>query len=462
MSLPSDFIKKYQNLLGATESQRFFQSFEQPVIKGFRINPTKADLVRPLVPTEAPIAYVNDGYFGTVDGNSIAHTSGGVYSQEPSAMYVGAVVAAQPGEVILDLCAAPGGKSTHIGSQMQGQGLLVANEINAKRAKVLAENVERFGLKQTVVTNETPDHLATVWPQTFDKILVDAPCSGEGMFRKDPEAMTYWQADYPASCAARQKTILQAALKMLKPGGQLIYSTCTFSPEEDEQVIAWVLAQYPEFELAPIQKYPGMADGQPKWADGNPELTKAVRLWPHLLQGEGHFIARLQSTATPMAATKPVQKKAAHSKNKRGPQRLSKAQQALVQQTLAATLTRPVIDMTHLWLQGDHLHALPAVEIDLSQVKLLRNGLNIGTFKKQRFELDHDLALSLSPADFKVRYEVSAEAYQRYRHGEVLTLPKPYAPQKNFGLLTHQGLGFAIGNFVGTQIKNFYPKGLRI
>lgn len=458
MNLPTDFITKYQDLLGDIESTHFFDSFESPVEKGFRINPAKRDLIRPLVPTEDPIDYVTNGYFGTIDGHSIAHTSGGVYSQEPSAMYVGAVVAPKPGDVVLDLCAAPGGKSTHIGSQMQGQGLLVANEINYKRAKILAENVERFGLKQTIVTNETPEHLAEVWPQTFDKVLVDAPCSGEGMFRKDPDAMSYWQADYPATCATRQKEILKSALKLLKPGGQLIYSTCTFAPEEDEQVMAWVLAQYPEFELAAIKQYPGMRSGNPAWADGNPQLSRTIRLWPHLLRGEGHFIARLQSKAK--AAPKSAGKAKKHAKHKTNA--LSKVQQALVKQTLESTFVEPVIEPSRLWLQGDHLHELPAVKLDLTQVKILRNGLNVGTFKKQRLTLDHDLALSLAPKSFKLKYEVSAEDYKRYRHGEVLTLKTPLAAQKSFGLLTYQGLGFAIGNFVGTQIKNFYPKGLRM
>ncbi|MFD1672211.1 RsmB/NOP family class I SAM-dependent RNA methyltransferase [Agrilactobacillus yilanensis] len=460
MNLPKDFINKYQALLGQPEAAQFLASFDQPVEKGFRINPMKADLVTPLVPTAEPIAYVKGGYFGTVKGNSIAHTSGGVYSQEPSAMYVGAVVDPQPGEVILDLCAAPGGKSTYIGSQMAGQGVLVANEINAKRAKVLAENVERFGLKNAIVTNETPDRLAAAWPQQFDKILVDAPCSGEGMFRKDPEAMTYWQLAYPETCAARQKEILTAALKMLKPGGQLIYSTCTFAPEEDEQVMAWVLAQYPALSLKPIQKYAGMSAGRPEWADGTASLANAVRLWPHLMRGEGHFIACLQSNASPEKTS--TRAKKGHSKHTaKTSGTLTKAQQTLVEACLAQTFKQPVLDFQYLRLQGDHLHLVPQSTLPLTQLKILRNGLNVGVFKKNRFELDHDLALSLPAAAYQVVYEVDETAYQHYRHGESLTLAQPLAAKKTFGLLTYQHLGFAIGNFVGTQVKNFYPKGLR-
>ncbi len=178
-------------------------------------------------------------------------------------MFVGEVAHPKPGERVLDLCAAPGGKTTHIGSYMDNQGLLIANEIDAKRAKVLLENVERFGLSNTVVTNSTPAIMAQQLPEFFDRILVDAPCSGEGMFRKDPDAVKYWSLDYPVECARRQREILTEAVKNLKPGGELIYSTCTFAPEEDEQIIAWLVTQF-GFEILPIKKFPGMDDGMPQ------------------------------------------------------------------------------------------------------------------------------------------------------------------------------------------------------
>lgn len=455
LDLPNAFASKYQALLG-TESPAFLASFQHAVQKGFRLNPEKRTRVLPLVDTKAPIDYLNDGYYGSVAGQSIAHISGGVYSQEPSAMYVGAVVAPEPGEAVLDLCAAPGGKSTHIGGQMQGTGLLIANEINYKRAKVLSENVERMGLSNTVVTNERPDALAAVWPEAFDRILVDAPCSGEGMFRKDPAAMNYWTPDYPAECAHRQKKILTSALAMLKPGGTLVYSTCTFAPEEDEQNCAWLLETFPEMVMLPIQKFPGMDSGRPEWANDAPVLKNAVRLWPHHIQGEGHFIAKFQKKGASSSAAPRKKRRPAKTAG------LTKTQQALVNEFSQNTFAKPVLMANRLEVHGAFLHQVPAQTLPLAGLTVLRNGLHVGVFKKQRFEPDHALATALNPVDFRVQTDLNEADFRAYRHGEVLSLAQPLQAGKAFGLLTYQGLGFGMGNFVQKQIKNFYPKGLRV
>lgn len=264
MQLPEEFIEKYRRLLGE-EAPAFLASFDQPSQSGFRVNPLKAAPQDTIDRATGRVPYVPTGYYGTVDGKSLDHVAGAIYSQEPSAMYVGEVVDPQPGERVLDLCAAPGGKTTHLVAKMGDTGLLVANEIFRKRAKVLAENLERWGTRSTVVMNESPAELEDQFPRFFDRILVDAPCSGEGMFRKEPAGIEYWNPDYPAECANRQRKILASALKMLKPGGILVYSTCTFAPEEDEQNLAWLLATYPELKTVPIKKYPGMDDGRPEW-----------------------------------------------------------------------------------------------------------------------------------------------------------------------------------------------------
>ena len=310
MKLPTAFIEKYRQLLG-DEADAFLASFDQPSCSGFRINPLKNGQPTATIKTaQGKIEYVADGWFGKVDGKSLDHTAGWVYSQEPSAMYVGEVVDPKPGERVLDSCAAPGGKSTHLIAKMHDEGLLVANEIFRKRANILAENLERWGAKHAIVMNESPAELEKQFPQFFDRILVDAPCSGEGMFRKEPAGIEYWTPDYPSECANRQQKILSSAMKMLKPGGTLVYSTCTFAPEEDEQNAAWLLDNY-DLTMEPIQKYPGMDDGRPEWGNGNPELTKAVRLFPHHLKGEGHFIAkfRLQGDLSETAGSKPSAKK---------------------------------------------------------------------------------------------------------------------------------------------------------
>lgn len=290
MTLPEGFEEKYRKLLGS-DAAAFLASFDQPAAAGFRVNPLHH------ATSQAPaIPWSQWGHYGKVVGTSLAHIAGNVYSQEPSAQFVGTVAAPRPGERVLDLCAAPGGKSTHLGSFMQQQGLLVANEINAGRARVLSSNIERFGLTNTLVTNSDPAHLAARLPEAFDRILIDAPCSGEGMFRKDPDAMSYWTPDYPVKCAERQREIVAEAVKMLRPGGILVYSTCTFAPEEDEQIIAWATANL-GLSVVPIDKPAGIADGRPEWANGDPMLKETARLWPQRLDGEGHFVAKLQKLA---------------------------------------------------------------------------------------------------------------------------------------------------------------------
>jgi len=262
VKLPAEFITKYEKLLG-TAAPAFFAAFDGSVEKGFRVNPMKPTTPAMQQKMTAAIPYSPIGYYGKVNGNSLEHLAGAVYSQEPSAMTVGEVAKPALNERVLDLCAAPGGKTTHLLSYLKQTGLLVTNEINPKRVTALGDNVERYGARNTVITNETPAHLAKALPGFFDRILVDAPCSGEGMFRKDPAAMQYWTPDYPAECATRQREILTETVKMLRPGGHLIYSTCTFAPEEDEQMIAWLLQTYPEFELEPIEKTAGMVDAKP-------------------------------------------------------------------------------------------------------------------------------------------------------------------------------------------------------
>ena len=307
MQLPSAFKTKYQRLLG-DEAPAFLAALNEQSLSGFRVNPLKDGLPQKTISqAKGKVPYVPTGYYGQVNGKSLDHVTGWVYSQEPSAMYVGEVVDPQPGERVLDLCAAPGGKSTHLISLMKDQGLLVANEIFRKRALILAENLERWGTRNTVVTNESPEKLEKQFPKFFDRILIDAPCSGEGMFRKEPAGIEYWNTDYPAECANRQQKIIASAIKMLKPGGILVYSTCTFAPEEDEQNASWILKNYSEMQMEEVKAYPGMDHGRPEWADGNPELAKAIRLFPHHIKGEGHFVAKFRY-GTPVAE-KPLRKK---------------------------------------------------------------------------------------------------------------------------------------------------------
>lgn len=445
MNLPKDFITKYRQLLGA-EADDFLASFETTSLSGYRINPARHHLPAELTATPE-VPYEPWGHFGAVGGRTLTHQSGAVYSQEPSAMFVGATAAPQPGEKVLDLCAAPGGKTTHLASYLQGTGLLVTNEINRKRVKVLAENVERFGVRSAVILNDSPDRLSPVFTDYFDKVLVDAPCSGEGMFRKDPEAMSYWSLDYVQECATRQREIMTEALKMVKPGGQLIYSTCTFAPEEDEQMMAWVLKNFPDFRLVPIKKVGGVVDARPEWADGNPELAKAARLFPHLMSGEGHFVAKLERAAGDGQAV--------HRQAKLG--NPLTADQRKLWQSFAQQVG--VSEFPDLITVKDQLFAVPAGLPDLKKCHVFRPGLHLGTFKKNRFEPAYALALASDPQTVQQVLSITTDQWKAWVHGETFTLET--APQKGWYLLTCADQPVGFGKVVGNTVKNFFPKGLR-
>lgn len=446
MALPSEFITKYQNLLG-DEAPAFFASFDEKSYSGFRVNP--AHELPNDVDVSDPVPYSKWGYYGKVNGKSLDHQSGAVYSQEPSAMFVGEVAAPRPGSRVLDLCASPGGKSTHLASFMQGEGLLVSNEIMSKRAKVLAENTERFGIRNALVLNEDPASIAKAFPAYFDQILVDAPCSGEGMFRKDPDAINYWTPDYPVACAKRQREILTEAVKALKSGGELIYSTCTFAPEEDEQIIAWLLETYPDFEVLPIEKSAGIVDGKPEWANDDPKLKLTARLFPHKMKGEGHFVAKLRL------------KNAIEQPNKARPQasNLSREQSLLLDDFVAANLNF-TIDSKNCIAFGDQVYLMPEGTIPLRHLKVVRPGLHLGTLKKNRFEPSYALALALNQGEFKHTATISIDDWRQVVHGEVITLDD-LPIKKGWIQLFCQHQPVAFGKVVGKTVKNFFPKGLR-
>lgn len=437
------------------EANEFLAALNQPSYSGFRENPLKNDHPTSAINQSAgKVPYVSTGYYGQVNGKSLDHVTGWVYSQEPSAMFVGEVVDPQPGERVLDLCAAPGGKTTHLIGKMNNEGLLVANEIFPKRAKILAENLERWGVKNAVVTSESPADLEKQFPQYFDRILVDAPCSGEGMFRKEPAGIEYWSPDYPAECANRQQKILASAMKMLKPGGVLVYSTCTFAPEEDEQNISWLLNNYPHLELIPIKKAAGMDDGRPEWADNNGDLKKTVRLFPHHIKGEGHFIAKMINK-TPVAA--PEKRKKKNKRKKRSIVRPDKTQLKLFEQFQAKVF--PNYQPHQLILFGDQLYDLPLEEDKMAGLNVLRPGLHLGTFKKNRFEPSLAWALASLPDEAEQVIEVDEDQWRQYVHGDVINIVDNQANGWYLLVCNHHSSGF--GKLVNGTIKNFYPKGLR-
>lgn len=432
MQLPQDFIDKYSHLLGQ-EAQAFFESFEQPAISGFRTNPLKENQLA----FDNPIPAMPWSYYGKVSGKSPEHVTGLVYSQEPAAQVVGQVASPEKGMKVLDLAAAPGGKSTHLLSYLDNTGLLVSNEISSKRAKILAENIERFGARNVVVTNESADRLAKVFPAYFDMIVLDAPCSGEGMFRKDPDAIQYWSKDYPSQCASLQREILEAALTMLAPDGQLIYSTCTWSPEENEEIVTWLLENY-ELELVDIPKINGMVEGI-----GYPQTA---RMYPHHFSGEGQFVAKFKFLG-----------EAKQKKLKPGKSNLNREQQTLWKEFEQKHLKVSLTGLLQVF--GDNLYLLPDGLPDLSKVKIARNGLHLGTFKKKRFEPSFALGLALHSTEVKNRVDISLDDFPAYVAGQTVAVSKDLPNGWYQVAVQGNGLGFA--KIVSGTLKNAFPKGLR-
>lgn len=433
MKLPDKFIEKYRNLLGQ-EADDFLATFDQEAISGFRVNPLKNTQHI----FENPIPNTPWGHYGKVSGKSAEHVSGLVYSQEPAAQMVAQVAA--PGEHmrVLDLAAAPGGKSTHLLSYMNNTGVLVSNEISNKRSKILVENVERFGAKNVVVTNESSDRLAKVFKEYFDLIVFDGPCSGEGMFRKEPRATQYWHEGYPAECASLQKEILEEAMKMLAPGGTLVYSTCTWSPEENEGVVNWLLSEYDYLELLPIEKINGMAEGI--------DMPEVARMYPHRFKGEGQFVAKLHDTREP-----------AHRKVKPIKSNLTKDQLNLWQDFAKKHLKIELNGLLQTF--GDNLYLLPEGLPNLGKLKIARNGLHLGTFKKNRFEPSFALGLALSPNDVEQFVEIDIEQFKVYVTGNVINLENPL--KNGWYLVSVNGNGIGFAKVTGNILKNYFPKGLR-
>lgn len=338
---------------------------------------------------------------------------------------------------VLDLAAAPGGKSTHLLSFLDNTGLLVSNEINSKRSKILVENIERFGARNVLVTNESAERLAQVFEGYFDLIVLDAPCSGEGMFRKQPDATQYWTPDYPAQCAQLQREILTAAMSMLAKDGRLVYSTCTWAPEENEDIVAWLLEEFP-LELIDIPKINGMTEGI-----GFPETA---RMYPHRFKGEGQFAAHFRFTGENNS------KKIKSAKN-----RLTSEQRKLWQDFESKHLKTVLTG--ELQTFGDNLYLLPAGLPDLSKIKIARNGLHLGMFKKNRFEPSFALGLAMKPSEVLNRVEINNQDFKKYAAGETIELAEPQPNGWYQLVLGRNGLGFA--KVTGKTLKNYFPKGLR-
>lgn len=459
LKLPTDFKQKYINLLGKTESEELFAAMSENSKKAFRVNTLKNQVSVSYELTN-PIPEIDHAYYGEISGQDPEWVAGYVYSQDPAAMFPAAISGVKPGDKVLDLCAAPGGKATALGEQLKNQGVLVANEISKTRSKILRENIERWGISNALVTNESPENLALVFPNYFDVIVVDAPCSGEGMFRKNEEAIDYWSQEYVLVCQKRQETILNEAVKMLKPGGRLVYSTCTFSFEEDEAIVAWLMKQYGFSILDTNIKSKKISLGHPEWADGNQELTKALRFWPQDGVGEGQFVAVLRKPDANQEVTKKKKRKNKSAKNQA--LHLNKNEQEFVADVLDK-FNLP--DFLNDWrkkalVRNEHVFVPAIILPEKSNLHILNNGVELGVIKKNRFEPGHQLAevLGQLPQDQVIELK-TLENYKDFLHGETL---KVQTKLRGFILVSYKSMIFSFGKVAGNQVlKNFYPKGLR-
>lgn len=459
MNLPIEFEKKMKAFLG-NEWDDFLYSYDNNRFQALRFNTLKVQsqeermrILKTLkISSDKKVSWADEAYYfdeNVRPGKHPYHEMGLYYIQEPSAMSAAALLAPKPGMRVLDLCAAPGGKSTQLATYLGDSGLLVSNEINTQRSRILSQNIERMGIKNAIVTNEDSFVLASHFPGFFNAIQVDAPCSGEGMFRKLPEAIEQWSMENVAICAARQKEILDNAAVMLKPGGVIVYSTCTFSKEENEDVIEYFLERHPDFTLEEMERF-----------------------WPHKVDGEGHFVAKLVRRGcvdTGLKADRKT-KKNKNSKNRKNETKtaLTKENMKLLSEFLDETISEDMaawIKNSRLVMFGEQLYRLPDMEVDIKGLKVQRAGLHIGEFKKQRFEPSHSLALALKLNDAKNLVKLTCDNPQTigFFNGQSVMLSDKQAAEckKGWALVCVDGYTAGWGKVNGTQVKNHYPKGLR-
>jgi len=427
--LPEAFLNRMQKQLGQ-EFPEFMESLERPRAVALRFNPLKGE--RAMLPfVQDPVPWEPEGFYYDPEsrpGLHPYHEAGVYYLQEASAMAPVSLLDPQPGERICDLCAAPGGKSTQIAGRMMGKGFLLCNEWSPKRAKILSRNIERMGVANALVTNENVETLAERFAGWFDRVLIDAPCSGEGMFRKEEAAVEDWSQETVEMCARRQGDILHYGSKLVRPGGRLVYSTCTFAPEEDELAVASFLQSHPEFVAEQVEN-PWFESGE----------NGSFRMWPHKLRGEGHFAAVLRRIGGDDGFVVAS-----------AGEKLPKPWQEFAKEMGIRLPEGKLITF------GQNLYWVPDEMPELKRLKVLRPGLELGTVKKDRFEPAHALALWLQSAAKVHRISVQSKEMVAYLHGE--TIP---CNQRGWCLVMAEDYSIGWGKGDGNCLKNHYPKGLR-
>lgn len=475
--LPEQYRESMKELLGA-EYPAYIESFSESSYTAFRINTSKISLkewqaINPFSTSE--IAWIEKGfYYDSEKDNPAKHPyyyAGLYYIQEPSAMIPASLLPVEKGDRVLDLCAAPGGKATELGAKLKGTGLLVANDISVSRTMALAKNLQMAGISNAVVTAETPEKLSDTFPEYFDKILIDAPCSGEGMFRREPRMIKDWLEKGPAYYSKVQKEILAQAYAMLKPGGMLVYSTCTFSVLEDEGVVQWLLMQYPDMKICHVPRKEGFSDGRPDLLEnGLPELMHCVRIFPHRAKGEGHFAVLLRKREGTGESLKPGKAVVSESdrnttalrniknkKRKTGKKQSISQEEERAQKEMTEFIEKLSLSEGILSRSDNSIARLPLVPEQLEGIRTIYQGLPICEWKHKLLP-SHQLALTMKAKDFSQVLNLAAddERVIRYLKGETISMEERY--QGNVLVCVDGfGLGWGQGNVQGTLKNKYYP-----
>ena len=456
MGLPVAFIKNMREILGEEGLAEYLDSFEKPKFTGLRVNTSKISVeeflrISPFKLCRVP--WTENGFYYTEEDSPTHHPyyyAGLYYIQEPSAMAPAAVLPVERGERVLDLCAAPGGKATELGAKLNHTGLLVANDASASRTKALLKNLEVFGIPNLLVTSEMGDRLDRYFHEYFDKILIDAPCSGEGMFRKQAHMIPAWEKQGPEVFANMQREILRQAAEMLKPGGTMLYSTCTFSKLENEGSIDGFLAEHPEFTLEEIPRQEGFCPGMPELVGSRFPLERCVRLFPHKIDGEGHFLALLKKAGEKIpGAPEPAGR----------PGRIPAELEAFLQDvSMPMELSRIVVKDTKVFLMPEGVGRCPGL-------RFLRSGLYLGELLKKRFEPSQAFAMALKKEEYASVIDLSAadDRVIRYLKGETLEIEDGESSRpEGWQLVCVDGYPLGWGKLIRGTLRNKYFSGWRM
>lgn len=417
ITLPEKFEEKMKHLLG-DEFEAYINCYDEPRYYGLRVNTQKISVeeFEKICPFEiTPIPWIENGFY--YDGEQISpakhpyYFAGLYYLQEPSAMTPANRLPIEPGDKVLDVCAAPGGKATELGAKLKREGVLIANDISSSRAKGLLKNLEVFGIGNMLVLSEEPGKLEGYFNEYFDKILIDAPCSGEGMFRKDKKMVKAWEEHGPEFFAKLQRSIITQSARMLKPGGILLYSTCTFDAEENEGTIEYLLTQYPEFRILDMKSYEGFVPGKPEFIESKmADMEKTVRIFPHKMKGEGHFLALLQKG----------EKEEMRQERSTYMTKSAKKVPEEIQEFFRSVTWE--LKPERLDIHGERVYYMPDSLPDMKGIRFLRTGLLLGELKKKRFEPSQALAMYLRKEEYAhtISLSVDDERITRYLKGETI------------------------------------------